>query len=181
MLDQWRIAEYDLEWKNIFNDVGSRLRNSLQETAIRIDHVGSTSVVGLEAKPIIDIQISVSSFEELFKYKSKIEEVGFVFREENPDKTKQYFREVPGTRRTHIHVRQAGSFSEQMTLLFRDYLRSHPEDCLTYAHEKHRLMNLFKNERPKYVEGKGPIIWDIIQKAHIWSQEIGWNPGESDV
>jgi GrpB-like predicted nucleotidyltransferase (UPF0157 family) len=181
MEDQWRIAEYEPKWKFLFIDIGSKLRNSLQDTAIRIDHVGSTSVVGLEAKPIIDIQISVTSFEELYKYRSKIEEVGFILREENPDKTKQYFREIPGTRRTHIHVRQAGSFSEQITLLFRDYLRTHPEDCLRYAQEKHRLMNLFKNERPKYVEGKGPIVWDIIQKAHIWSQDFGWMPGRSDV
>ena len=67
-----------------------------------------------------------------------------------------------------------------MTLLFRDYLREHPQDCLRYAEEKHRLMELFKNERPKYVEGKGPIVWDIIQKAHNWSQEVGWKPGTSD-
>lgn len=69
----------------------------------------------------------------------------------------------------------------QMTLLFRDYLRVHPEDCLRYAEEKHRLMKLFKNERLKYVEGKGPIVWDILQKSHIWSQEVGWKPGKSDL
>ncbi|CAN7354100.1 GrpB family protein [Paenibacillus sp. LjRoot153] len=67
-----------------------------------------------------------------------------------------------------------------MTLLFRDYLREHPQDCLRYADEKHRLMELFKSERLKYVEGKGPIVWDIIQRAHRWSQEVGWKPGTSD-
>lgn len=156
------------------------MRNSLGDLAIRIDHVGSTSIVGLDAKPIIDIQISVLNYDDITSYKTKIESVGFVFREENPDKTKRYFRELPGTRRTHIHVRHVGSFSEQMTLLFRDYLREHPQDCLRYAEEKNRLMELFKNERPKYVEGKGPIVWDIIQKAHNWSQEVGWMPGTSD-
>ena len=114
-------------------------------------------------------------------YRTKIEQVGFVLREENPDRTKRYFREPPGTRRTHIHVRQAGSFSEQITLLFRDYLRVHPTDCLRYAQEKHRLMKLYRNERPKYVEGKGPVVWDIMQKAHTWSLEVGWKPGISDM
>ncbi|MDP4097905.1 GrpB family protein [Paenibacillus sp. P96] len=113
-------------------------------------------------------------------YRHKVERVGFELREENPDRSKRYFREVPGTRRIHVHVRQAGSLSEQMTLLFRDYLRTHPEDGLRYAQEKHRLMKLYKEERPKYVEGKGPIVWDILQKAHIWSQEIGWKPAVSD-
>lgn len=179
--DQWRIAPYNPEWINMFTDIGLRLKDSLQELAIRIDHVGSTSVVGLEAKPIVDIQISVLNYEDVLSYKSKIESVGFVLREENPDRTKRYFREVSGSRRTHIHVRQSGSFSEQMTLLFRDYLRSHPEDCKRYADEKHRLMRIYKNERPKYVEGKGPIVWDIIRKAHIWSQEIGWAPDKTDI
>ncbi|MGI2297571.1 GrpB family protein [Paenibacillus sp. GXUN7292] len=181
MEDQWRISEYDPSWPLLFEEVGKRLRNSLKEIALRIDHIGSTSVNRLAAKPIIDIQISVSSINNLQEYRSKIEAVGFVFREENPDKTKGYFREVPGTRRTHIHVRQAGSYSEQLSLLFRDYLRTHPEDCIRYVEEKHRLMNLYKQERSRYVEGKEPIIWDIIQKAHHWSQEIGWQAGQSDI
>ena len=58
---------------------------------------------------------------------------GFVFRRENPERTKRYFREPPGVRRTHIHIRRAGSFSEQFALLFRDYLRRHPERADAYV------------------------------------------------
>lgn len=181
MEDQWKIAEYDPAWRDLFLECGIQLRNVLGKLAIRIDHVGSTAIKGLDAKPIIDIQISMNNFDDTASYKMKMESLGYQLREENPDKTKKYFREIPGNRRTHIHVRRAGSFSEQMTLLFRDYLREHPKDCQAYAAEKHRLMELFRNERPKYVEGKGSIVWRIIQKAHIWSQEIGWQPGESDV
>ncbi|RNB88680.1 GrpB family protein [Brevibacillus nitrificans] len=180
MEDQWRISEYDPRWKSLFRGVATRLRESLGDSAVRIDHVGSTSVAGLAAKPIIDIQISVRNVDDISTYQQKIENVGFVLREENPDRTKRYFREIPGNRRTHIHVREAGSYSEQVTLLFRDFLRAHPADCLRYAQEKHRLMELYRAERPKYVEGKGPIVWDILQKAHIWSQEIGWRPSTSD-
>lgn len=180
MEDQWRISKYDPKWKKLFYEIASNLRSSLGDLAVRIDHVGSTSIIGLDAKPIIDIQVSVLNYDDELIYRHKIENVGFVLRKENPDKTKRYFRETPGTLRTHIHVRQAGSFAEQMTLLFRDYLRVHPTDCLKYAQEKHRLMELFKNERPKYVEGKGPIVWEIIQRAHIWSLEVGWKPGTSD-
>lgn len=181
MDDQWKISKYDPEWTKLFSDLGLRIRSSMGVTAVRIDHVGSTSVIGMDAKPIIDIQISVHNFENESIYQSKIEKLGFILREENPDRTKKYFRETPGSRRTHIHVRKAGSFSEQMTLLFRDYLRVHPGECLKYAEEKHRLMKLFKNERPKYVEGKGPIVWEIMQKAHIWSQVVGWEPCISDM
>ncbi|WP_405153641.1 GrpB family protein [Paenibacillus sp. FSL K6-0108] len=180
MEDQWRIATYDPSWRHMFLDTGMSLREALGEKALRIDHVGSTSIVGMDAKPIIDIQISVPNYEELPNYQQEIEAVGFIFREGNPDKTKRYFREVPGHRRTHIHVRQAGSFSEQMNLLFRDYLREHPEERFKYAEEKHRLMALYKDQRSKYVEGKGPMVWSILEKAHIWSQEIGWQPAKSD-
>ncbi|CAM4400610.1 MAG: GrpB family protein [Paenibacillus macerans] len=180
MEDQWKIAKYDPVWKDLFWQLGARLRNTLQETALRIDHVGSTSIAGMDAKPIIDIQVSVAVLEDELSYRDKIESLGFQWRSDNPDKSKRYFREVPGSRRTHIHVRRAGSFAEQMTLLFRDYLREHPEDGRKYADEKHRLMKWFAHDRSKYVEGKGPIVWEILHRAHLWAQETGWQPGESD-
>ncbi|MBD2868261.1 GrpB family protein [Paenibacillus arenilitoris] len=177
---QWTIAKHDPDWKSLFLGIGTGLREALGELAVRIDHVGSTSVPGLDAKPIVDIQISVMDDEDLAAYKAKIEGLGFQWRSDNPDRTKKYFRETPGSRRTHIHVRRAGSFSEQLTLLFRDYLRAHPADCLNYAAEKHRLFELYRHDRPKYVEGKGPVVWEILRRAHGWSQETGWKPGRSD-
>ncbi|TCM96252.1 GrpB-like predicted nucleotidyltransferase (UPF0157 family) [Paenibacillus sp. BK033] len=180
MEDQWRIAEHDPRWPIMFQETAASLREALGDIALRIDHIGSTSISGLDAKPIIDIQISVSRLDELDRYKPNIEQLGFVYRDDNPDLSKRYLREAPGTRRTHIHVRQAGSFSEQMNLLLRDYLRQHPEDCLRYGQEKHRLMELHKHERIKYVEGKAPIVWDILHRAHLWSQDTGWQPGETD-
>lgn len=181
MDDQWRIATYDSEWRVVFLKIGTQLRDSLGQLATRIDHVGSTSIVGMDAKPIVDIQISVVNFDDEETFRGKIEKLGFVLRKENPDKTKKYFRENPGNRRIHIHVRRSGSFSEEMTLLFRDYLRIHPEDCKKYAEEKHRLMTIYKSDRPKYVDGKGPIVWEILQRAHLWSQSTGWKPSKSDV
>src|SRR5690606_25987156 len=125
---QCGIAKHESEWKTLLLDVASKLIKTLRGSAVRIGHGSSPSVVGLDANPIIDIQISVLHYDDLLNYKDRVESAGFVFRKENADKTKRYFREIPGTRRTHIHVREAGSFSEQMTLLFRDYLRAHPAD-----------------------------------------------------
>ncbi|ACT01477.1 GrpB family protein [Paenibacillus sp. JDR-2] len=180
MEDQWRIAVHNPQWHDMFQETAAKLRAALGDIALRIDHIGSTSISGLDAKPIIDIQISVSRLAELDGYKSRLEQLGFVYREDNPDLSKRYFREAPGNCRIHIHVRQSGSFSEQMNLLFRGYLRQHPEDCLRYGQEKHRLMEQYKHERIKYVEGKGPIVWDILHKAHLWSQSAGWQPELTD-
>lgn len=180
MPDSIVIVPYDPQWPALFSELGTALRRALGETARRIDHIGSTSIPGCDAKPIIDVQISVAELEPVDRYRAAIEGLGFVFRHDNPDLTKRYFREIPGKRRTHIHVRQSGSWSEQFALLFRDYLRSHPEDVQKYVQVKYDLARNFRHDRPAYVDGKGPVIWEIMIKASRWTQETGWQPGPSD-
>jgi GrpB-like predicted nucleotidyltransferase (UPF0157 family) len=174
------IVPYEEEWPREFVRVGGVLRQALGGLAVRIDHIGSTSVIGLDAKPVIDIQVSVKRLEPVSEYRTPLENAGFVHRAANPDRTKRYFRESPGDRRMHIHVRESGSWSEQFALLFRDYLRVNPSDCAIYAAEKYRLAGLYKDERGKYVEEKGPVIWTIMRRASDWSQLTGWRPGASD-
>jgi GrpB-like predicted nucleotidyltransferase (UPF0157 family) len=174
------VVAYDPEWPRQFQALAVRLRRALGQTALRIDHIGSTSIPGLDAKPVIDLQISVASFEPLDAYRLPLESLGFVFRADNPDRTKRYFREPPGTRRTHVHVRRAGSHSEQLALLFRDYLRAHPGDARRYAQLKQRLAVRYRNDRGGYTEAKGPFVWETLARADRWSQETGWAPGPAD-
>ena len=96
MSDPILVVPYDPEWPKRFAGLGSQLRDALGAVALRIDHIGSTAVPGLDAKPVIDIQISVASFEPLDTYRLPLERAGYVFRAENPDLTKRYFRERPG-------------------------------------------------------------------------------------
>ena len=175
------IVPYDPIWPQRFRELGSSLWQELGNTALRIDHIGSTSVPGLDAKPVIDIQISVGSFEPLDAYRIPLERLGYIFRAENPDRSKRYFREPPSQRRTHIHVRQAGSWAEQIGLLFRDYLRTHPQDARRYAELKYRLAEQFGYDREGYTEAKEPFIWEILRQANRWSQETGWEAGKSDL
>jgi len=180
MADRVIVVPYDPAWPAIFAELGGRLRGALGETALRIDHIGSTSVPGLEAKPIIDVQISVRSLEPVDPFRRPLEGLGFVFRAGNPELTKRYFRERPGDRRTHIHVRRAGSWAEQFALLFRDYMRTHGEDARRYAQLKYRLAEEYAEDRYGYTDAKAPFIWEIMVKADRWSQEVGWVPGASD-
>lgn len=180
MPDPIFVVPYEPTWPALFQKLSTALRNELGPVALRIDHIGSTSIEGLAAKPIIDMQVSVTSFEPLNAFRSPLERLGYVFRANNDDLTKRYFREAPGTRRTHIHVRQAGSWSEQFALLFRDYLRQHPADAARYADLKFHLAEALRNERHKYVDAKSPLIWEIMQLASVWSQKVGWTPGRSD-
>lgn len=181
MSEPIEILVYDAEWPRLFEALGSDLRTGLGPVALRIDHIGSTAIVGLAAKPIIDVQISVASLEPVSPFADPLTELGFVLRTDNPDRTKRYFREAPGTRRTHIHVRRAGSWSEQFALLFRDYLRVERDDRELYERTKRALASEFRNDRERYVQSKGAVIHDIMTRANAWSQEAGWSPGPSDV
>jgi GrpB-like predicted nucleotidyltransferase (UPF0157 family) len=109
-----RVIAHGERWPTLFAAQASALRESLADAALRIDHIGSTAVPGLAAKPIIDVQISVAAFEPLDAFRAPLERLGYVFRADNTERTKRYFREPPGSQRTHIHVRRAGSFSEQL-------------------------------------------------------------------
>ena len=181
-MDRVIIAPYDSEWPKLFSKLGMSLRSALGDVALRIDHIGSTSIPGLAAKPIIDVQISVLDFEPTDAYRLPIEGLGFVFRERNPDLTKRYFREPLDLRerRTHIHVCRAGSWREQFALLFRDYMRVHGEDAQRYAELKYRLAEQYLEDRLGYTDAKGPFMWEIMAKADKWNQETGWRPGPSD-
>lgn len=180
MNDHIIIAPYDPTWPRLFAELGESLRAALSAVAVRIDHIGSTSVPGLDAKPIIDVQISVASFEPREAFRVPMESLGFVHRAQNPDLTKRYFREAPGTRRTHIHVRRAGSWGEQFALLFRDYMRTHPQEARRYAEMKYRLAQQYRDDRHGYTEAKGPFLWQTMAKVDRWNQETGWTPGPSD-
>jgi GrpB-like predicted nucleotidyltransferase (UPF0157 family) len=180
MAEKIIIVPYDAEWAQVFSHLGDELRQALGDVAKRIDHIGSTSVVGLDAKPIIDIQISIASFELLDAYLTPLTQLGYVFRPDNSDLAKRYFREPVGKRRTHIHVRRLGSWSEQFALLFRDYLRTYPDEAKHYAALKYNLASQYGEDREGYTEAKSPFIWEIMRRADAWCQETGWMPGASD-
>ncbi len=174
------VVASDRRWPDEFREIAVRLRSALGSRAFRIDHIGSTSVPGLDAKPVLDLQVSVASLEPDRPYREALESLGYVLQVENTDRSKRFFREPPGTRRTHIHVRRAGSFDEQLNLLLRDYLRSHPPVAREYAREKHALAEWFRHDRDAYVRAKAPVVWKLLQEAHDWVLETGWMPGPSD-
>jgi GrpB-like predicted nucleotidyltransferase (UPF0157 family) len=160
--------------------MAANLRAALGDIALRIDHIGSTSIPGLAAKPIIDIQISVADLEPVEPYRRKIEACGYRWKSENPELTKRYFRELPGARRTHIHTRRAGSWNEQWALLFRDYMRTHTDEHEGYASLKRSLAEKFPYDMAAYTDAKGDLLWQIIRRADEWASATGWRPSPSD-
>ena len=180
VVDPIAVVPYDAGWSAAFLVVARRLRGLLGSIALRVDHIGSTAVFGLDAKPVIDVQVSVAALEPHDIFSRPLKGGGFVFDPENPERTKRYFREPPGERRTHIHVRRAGSFSEQLALLFRDYLRQNGERAKSYGELKRVLAVEFRHDRQGYVDAKGAFFWETIRLADAWAQGTGWEPGPSD-
>lgn len=165
------VEPYNDNWPSLFNELRNQIIKQIGPYINRVDHIGSTSVVGLAAKPIVDIQISVSDFEHMEPIRTGLAALGYQYRSDNGDLTKRYFRESSGMRRTHIHIRQSGSWSEQFNLLFRDYLREHEEAKNQYATVKNKLAKQYRNDREQYVEAKTEIIWDIITPVGMVSEQ----------
>ena len=184
------IIPFQSSWPAEFRLIASRLRQGLGDLALRIDHIGSTSVPNLAAKDVIDIQITVASLsQELLQAMS---DLGYTkdagLRRDHPpaglggdqaDWEKWYFDAPPGQRRTHTHVRVAGRANQRYALLFRDYLRSHPATAESYAELKRRLAQNLADPQT-YPEVKDPAVDLIYLAAEEWAKIVRWQPGASD-
>lgn len=178
--DQVEIHAWTPAWAEEFRSRAVLLRAALGDRALRIDHIGSTSIAGLPAKPIVDIQVSAADFEPFASLEAAMAAAGYVWRADNPELTKRYFRERPGEARCHVHVRRAGSWHEQWALLYRDYLRAHPPVAAEYEAVKRALAERHRHDRHAYTDAKGDFFWATIRRADLWAAEVGWRPGPSD-
>jgi putative glutamine amidotransferase len=158
----YRLEEADPAWAAMFEVEAARIRAALGPVAVRVDHVGSTSVPGLAAKPVIDIQVSVDAMTPRDRYVDPLVGLGYEFVVDPVDTDHEYLRrEVDGVRTHQIHVCAAGSSWERRHLAFRDHLRAHPEDAAAYAELKRRLAAEHPNDVMTYVDGKTSFIRGI--------------------
>ncbi len=180
------ICDYNPAWPQEFESIRAELQGILDELALHIDHIGSTSVPGLGAKDVIDIQVTVR--EMVPEIVARMTADGYQFRDdistdhlpcgEDPDPrlwAKYYFMQPPGRRRIHVHVRKQGSPNQRYPLLFRDYLRSHPNAAATVERIKRALARYHADDNVAYYAIKDPVydlIWDAAQE---WAVNTSWN------
>jgi GrpB-like predicted nucleotidyltransferase (UPF0157 family) len=172
--DPIEVVAYRDAWVASFGEWRKRLHSALGEAAVRIEHVGSTAVQGLPAKPIIDVQVSVRDVEEETSYVPAIEELGVSLRFREPEH--RYFRPAGDEPRTvQVHVCTAGGEWEREHLLFRDYLRADPQARAAYARLKQELGERYRDDRLAYNEGKTGFVLDTLNDARAWAERTGWN------
>jgi GrpB-like predicted nucleotidyltransferase (UPF0157 family) len=186
------IIPYNDRWPAEFAAIGGALRGALGDLALRIDHIGSTSVLGLAAKDRIDIQIAVAGFEHFDDMRARIEPLGYESRPgftgdhlppgwERPESEweKRFFTTPHGRRAANLHVRVQGRANQRYALLFRDYLRAHPASAAAYAELKRRLAQHLA-DLSFYADVKDPACDLIAVAAESWARQVGWQPGASD-
>jgi GrpB-like predicted nucleotidyltransferase (UPF0157 family) len=162
--DPVEVVPYDPAWPGAFEQWRRRLGEALGETAVRIEHVGSTAVPGLPAKPVIDVQVSVPDVEDEAAYVPAIEALGVPLRFREPGH--RYFRPPAGEPRTvQIHVCRAGNDWEREHLLFRDLLLADPELRNAYGRLKLELCELYGDDRLAYTDAKTAFILDALEDA----------------
>jgi putative glutamine amidotransferase len=163
----FEVADPDPGWATRFDALRSELLEILGDLPDRIDHVGSTSVPGLAAKPVIDVQISVASMSPRTAYVEPLVAAGFTWALDPWDDTHEFFSRDgrDGRRAVHLHVCQTGSAWERRHLAFRDRLRTHPEEAAAYAELKRSLVDIHPNDVHTYTHEKGAFVRSIEARA----------------
>ncbi|MFC4403858.1 GrpB family protein [Gracilibacillus xinjiangensis] len=160
------LSEYNPGWIRDFNEERKRIKGVIGEKAAGIEHIGSTSIKGLRAKPIIAIIIGVEDVNMVTDLVSPLSKIGFEYIPKPEWPERRFFRKGLWGRGTcHLHMVEMNGSEWVEKLLFRDYLRNHPKTAAAYALLKNELAAKYKDDRPTYTRHKEPFIMEIIEKA----------------
>jgi GrpB-like predicted nucleotidyltransferase (UPF0157 family) len=163
------IVDYDPDWPRRFETERAKIAGALGERALQIDHVGSTSVPGLAAKPIIDIDLAVTDSADEAAYVPDLVAVGFALRVREPDWEEHRMLRSPA-RDVHLHVFCPGSRENTRHLLLRERLRRNAPDRELYEATKRRLAARDWPTMQHYADAKTEVVEAILARA-------GWDSG----
>ena len=158
------LAEYDPAWPELFEREAERIRTTLGERALRIEHVGSTSVPGLPAKPIIDIDLVVPDSSDENAYVPSLEAAGYVLRIREPDWFEHRLFKGPDTN-VNLHTFSEGCEEVDRMLAFRDWLRTHTADRELYLTAKRELAAREWKHVQNYADAKSAVVQEILARA----------------
>jgi GrpB-like predicted nucleotidyltransferase (UPF0157 family) len=158
------LNDYDPEWASLFEREAERIRSILGSRVKLLEHAGSTSVRGLAAKPIIDMVLAVPDSSNEPSYVPDMELNGYVLRVREPDWFQHRLFRGPGTN-INLHVFTDGCPEIDQMLMFRDWLRAHPEDRDAYAEKKRELAQREWKFVQNYADAKTEIVLQIVARA----------------
>ena len=168
-----RIVEHGPSWAAQAHDELRLLAEALGNVAVRLEHVGSTAVPGLAAKPILDLQLSVAAIQPRERYVTPLERLGYLFV---PDPASPDFhlfgKPAERPRSHHLHVCEAGSEHEFRHLAVRDYLCGHSDEAARYEALKREAVRRFPQDRLAYIEAKDEYVTELEARAVSWAPRL---------
>jgi GrpB-like predicted nucleotidyltransferase (UPF0157 family) len=161
-----KLVQYDKQWKKLFEKESALISSRIKDYIVDIQHIGSTAIPGIAAKPIIDIAVAIDDLSNIKQVVNLLEKGEYEYRGEQgiPDRH-LFVRGDEECRTHHLHVMVNTSNEWKKHILFRDYLRQHPTEVKQYSDLKKRLAAEFEFDRGKYTDGKEEFIKSIIEKA----------------
>jgi GrpB-like predicted nucleotidyltransferase (UPF0157 family) len=166
------LVPHNPQWVRLFEQEKQLLQETFGELIIAIEHIGSTAIAGIPAKPIIDMNIAVDCLDTARAMKEKFAQIGYEHRPFVPGHTKEdlqwqelYVKGPEAKRTHHAHVTVFANDYWNNDLLFRDYLRRHPERAKEYAALKERLAKQYANDRDAYTNSKQGFITETLALA----------------
>ena len=161
-----KLLPYTEAWARVYEIEEKLLRAVIGDIAIDIQHIGSTSIHGLEAKPIIDIAIAVPSLNEGEKCIEPLTKLGYEYKGDAGINGRHFFAKGTKEKRTHyLHIEEWEGELWKNHILFRDYLRKHKEFVIEYGKLKTELANKYKDDRDTYTASKDDFIKNVLEKA----------------
>jgi GrpB-like predicted nucleotidyltransferase (UPF0157 family) len=174
MVDPIVVVDYDPAWPALFAALRAPVAATLGDMAVAIEHVGSTAVPGLAAKPIIDLDVAIRTETRLPAAIERLARLGYAYEGHKGIPGRAAFAWPPQAVRHHLYVCALDSVEYRCHLLFRDYLRTHPETTAAYAALKRQLAARYRLQRDAYAEAKGPFVHVTMARAEVWAQMTGW-------
>ncbi|MBN8211114.1 GrpB family protein [Bacillus sp. NTK071] len=162
------LNEYNTEWESQFDYERKRIVAAIGDEIAGIEHIGSTSIKGLKAKPIIDIMVGIKDLNSTSAFVQPLSEIEFEYVPKPELTDRRFFRKgLWGQGTCHLHICEIHSTEWIEKTVFRDYLRKYPDFAEEYALLKSELATKYKYDRPAYTQQKEPFIKDIIKKARM--------------
>src|SRR5579864_4394673 len=166
------VLDYNPNWPRRFQSLRKRIADALGDTASAIEHVGSTAVPDLVAKPIIDIDVLLASETMLPTAIERLTRLGYIHRGNLGVPDREAFRAPAGDPRHHLYVCPPGSAEFRRHMAFRDYLRAHPEEAKVYGDLKIALAQRFREDRSAYNAAKSEFVEELTGLAMRYSEKL---------
>lgn len=166
------VVEYNSSWKEEFIKESKLIYDVMGNEILKIHHIGSTSIHGIFAKPIIDILIEVKDITNIDMYNNDLNKLGYIAKGEYGIEGRRFFLKGLYNRTHHVHIFETGNSEIERHLNFRDYMIEHPEDANHYGKLKRDLSIKFRYDIEGYCDGKDAFIKAIDKKAYEWSKII---------